>query len=50
MPRPPRHVVVTVQVAVRDDVEPGALLVGDDGRQRVAELLAVARVHHAGVE
>ena len=50
MPRPPRHVVVAVQVAVGDDVEPGALLVGDHGRQRIAELLAITRVHHAGVE
>ena len=50
MPGSAGHVVVAVQVAVRDDVEPGALLVGDHGGQRVAELLAVARVHHAGVE
>ena len=50
MPRPARHVVVAVEIAVGEDVEAGALLVADDGRQRILELLAEAHVHHAGVE
>ncbi len=50
MPCPPRHVVVAMQVAVGDDVQAGTFFVGDHGGERVAELLAIARVHHAGIE
>src|SRR5207249_2880250 len=42
MPRAARHVLIDVKVAVREDVEPGALLVTDDDRHRVLKLLAKA--------
>ena len=50
VPRAAGHVLVAVEVAVSEDIEPGPLLVADDDRQRVLELLAEADVHHAGVE
>ena len=50
MPRTARHVVVAVHVAVGEDVDAGAILIADDCRERVLELLAEAHVHHAGVE
>ena len=50
MPAAAGEVLVAVEVAVREDVEPGALLVADDHRQRVLKLLAEPDVHHAGVE
>ena len=50
MPGAAGQVLVAVEIAVGQDVEPGALLVADDDRQRVLELLAEADVQHAGVE
>ena len=50
MPGAAGHVFVAVEVAVRDEVEPGALLIADDDGQRVLELLAEADVEHARVE
>ncbi len=50
MPRAAGQVLVAVVIAVRQDVEPGPLLVADDHRQRVLELLAEADIHHARVE
>ena len=50
VPGAARHVLVAVKVAVREQVEPGALLVADDDGHRVLELLAKADVEHAGVE
>ncbi len=44
------QVLVAVEVAVGEDVQPGALLIADDHGQRVLELLAEADVHHAGVQ
>jgi hypothetical protein len=46
-PRPAGEVGVEVVVAVRDDVEAGALLVSDHGADGVDELLAVCDVAHA---
>jgi len=40
VPRAAREVLVQVVVAVREDVQAGALLIGEDGRVRVEELLA----------
>src|SRR5207342_1578640 len=45
-PRPAREVVVQVVVAVGEDVEPGELLVVEDGADGVDELLAVRHVGH----
>ena len=50
VPGAARHVLVAVEVAVRDEVEPRALLVADDDGHRVLEFLAEADVQHAGVE
>ena len=50
MPGPARQILVDVKIAVRQDVEPGALLVADHHRHRVLKLLAEANVEHAGVE
>ena len=50
MPAAAGEIFVAVEVAVRQDVEPGALFVADHDRERVLELLAEADVHHAGVE
>ena len=50
VPRAAGEVLVEVVVAVGQDVEPGALLVGDHGRVRVEELLAEADVEQRGVE
>jgi len=50
MPRPTGEVLVKVVVAVGEDVEAGALLVGDDGRVRVEELLAEANVEQRRIE
>jgi len=40
----------TVEVTVRQNVEPGALLIADNHRYRVLKLLTKAKVKHAGVE
>ena len=50
VPRPTREVLVEVVIAVSQDVEPGALLVGDDGRVRVQKLLAEPDVEQGRVE
>src|SRR5688572_15278896 len=50
MPRAARHVVVTMQVAVRQNVQTRALLITDDSGERVLKLLAEADIHHARVE
>src|SRR5918992_817428 len=50
MPRAAGEVLVEVVVAVREDVETGALLVGDHGGVRVEELLAEADVEQRRVE
>ena len=50
VPRAAGEVLVEVVVAVREDVEPGALLVGDHGGVRVEELLAEADVEQRRVE
>ena len=50
VPAPPGEVLVAVEVAVREDVEAGALLVADHDGERIFELLAEADVEHAGVE
>ena len=50
MPAPAGEVLVAVEVAVREDVEAGALLVADHDGERILELLAEADVEHAGVE
>ena len=43
-PRSPAEIGVEVIVAVREDVEPRPLLIRDDGRHRIRELLPEARV------
>ena len=50
VPRATGDVLVEVVVTGRQDVEPGALLVGDDHRVRIGELLAEPGIHHRGVE
>ena len=50
VPRAPGEVLIEVVVAVRQDVESGALLVGDHGGVRVEELLAEADVEERRVE
>ena len=50
VPRAAGEVLVEVVVAVGEDVEPGALLVGDHGGVRVEELLAEADVEQRRVE
>ena len=50
MPRAAGEVLVEVVVAVGQDVEPGPLLVGDDRRVRVEELLAEADVEQRRIE
>src|SRR5438445_5991690 len=50
MPAPAAEILVAMEVAVREDVEPRPLFVADDDRQRILKLLAEANVHHAGVE
>ena len=50
VPRAAGEVLVEVVVAVGQDVEPGALLVGDHRRVRVEELLAEADVEKRRVE
>ena len=50
MPAPAGEILVAVEVAVREDVEPGPLFVADHDRERILELLAEADVQHAGVE
>ena len=44
------EIFVAVEVAVREDVQPGPLLVADDDRQRILEFLPEPDVHHARVE
>ena len=44
------HVFIDVKVAMRQNVEPGALLVADHHRQRVLKFLAEADIEHARVE
>src|SRR6266542_6744147 len=44
------EVLVAVEISVGQDIEPRALLVADDDRKRILELLAKADVHHARVE
>src|SRR5262245_64130425 len=50
MPRAARHVVVAMQIAVRQDVDAGALLITQHRGHGVLELLAEAHLHHASVE
>ena len=50
VPRAAREVLVEVVVAVREDVEPRALLLGDHGRVRVEELLAEADVEQRRIK
>src|SRR5204863_5542105 len=50
VPRAACHVLIEVKVAVREDVQPSALLVAYHHRQRVLKLLAKADIVHAGVE
>ncbi len=50
MPRAAGQVLVDVQIAVRQNVEPGALLIADHDGHRVLKLLAEADVEHAGIE
>src|SRR4029077_11850720 len=50
MPGATRHVLIEVKVAVREYVEPSALLIADHHRQRVLKLLAKTHIHHARVE
>ena len=44
------QVFVHVEIAVRENVEPGAFLVADQRRHGVLELLAEVNVEHAGVQ
>src|SRR5437867_10671158 len=44
------EVLVAVKVAVREDIESGPFLVGDNHRHRVLKFLAEANIHHARVE
>jgi hypothetical protein len=50
VPRPTREVLVEVVIAVRQDVEPSALLIGDDRGVGVHKLLAELDVEQGGVE
>ena len=50
VPGASRHVLIHVKVAVRQDVEPGALLIADHHGHGILKLLAKAHVEHAGVE
>ena len=50
VPRAPGQVLIHVQVAMRQDVQAGALLVADQHRHGVLKFLAEAHVEHAGVE
>src|SRR5439155_11977891 len=48
VPRVPADVLVVEVVAVREDVEPGAILVAEQGGERIRELLAEHHLLHAG--
>jgi len=50
MPAAAGEVLVAVEVAVREDVEPRALFVREDHGKRVLKLLPEPDVEHAGVE
>ena len=50
VPRTAGEVLVEVVVAIGEDVEPGALLVGDDGGLRVEELFAEPDIEQRRVE
>src|SRR4029453_4298309 len=50
MPAAAGEVFIAVEIAVRQDVEAGALFIADDDGEGVLEFFAEADVHHAGVE
>ena len=50
VPGAARHVLIHVQVAVGQNVEPGAFLITDDDGHRVLKFFAKPDVEHAGVE
>ena len=50
VPGAAREILIHVKIAMAQHVEPGPLLVADDYRQRILELLAEPHVEHAGVE
>src|SRR5262245_40156024 len=50
MPRATGEVLVDVKIAVREDIEAGALLIADDDGDRILEFLAKTNVEHARVE
>src|SRR5215469_18310722 len=50
MPGAPCHILIHVQVAVRQNVQAGAFLIADEHGHRILKLLAKAHVEHAGVQ
>jgi hypothetical protein len=44
------HVVIAMEIAVGEDVQPGAVLVAEHGGEGVLKLLAVAHIHHAAIQ
>jgi len=50
VPGTPRHIVITMEVAVSQDVQPGPILVAQHHRQGILEFLAESPVHHAGIK
>ena len=50
MPGAAGQVFVHVEIAMGQNVQPGAFLIADDHGQRILELFAEANIEHAGIE